>query len=104
MVLENHMKLCVIELDFPEKYFCFKNWENEPKMGQKYDFSGFIEKFGHRCLLNLFCNENLFCLVCSCANPIFGKNFVSDIWAKIFLAKKIARFFNQLYLQKKPIK
>ena len=40
MVLENHMKLCMTELDFPETIFCPKNWENGPK-------TGFFEKFGH---------------------------------------------------------
>ena len=29
------MKMCVTELDFPEKLFDPKHWENGPKMGQK---------------------------------------------------------------------
>ena len=46
MVLEIHMKLCVTEPDFPEKFFfCPKNWENGPKMGQKQGFFEFIENF-----------------------------------------------------------
>ena len=36
MVLEIHMKLCVIGSDFPGKVFFYpQNWENERKMGQK---------------------------------------------------------------------
>ena len=38
MVLETHMKLCVTELDFLEKFFWPKCWENGPKMGQKQGF------------------------------------------------------------------
>ena len=34
----------------------------------------------------------------------FGKNLVSEIWAKMLLANQITRFLNQLYLQKKRMK
>ena len=54
--------------------------------------------------MNLFCNENMQYLLCSCANPIFGKIFVPEIWTKIFSANQIAGFFNQPYLQNKPMK
>ena len=46
-MLETHMKLCVTEPDFPEKFFCPKNCENGTKMGQKQDFFEYIEKFCH---------------------------------------------------------
>ena len=38
MVLETDVKLCMTELDFPEKIFYSKNWENGPKMSQKHGF------------------------------------------------------------------
>ena len=49
-------------------------------------------------------NENLFYLLCSCANAIFGKIFVPEIYAKMFSANQIAGHFNQPYLQKKSVK
>ena len=49
-------------------------------------------------------NENLYYLLCSCTNPIYGKIFVPEIWAKMFLANQIAGFFNQPYLQNKSMK
>ena len=100
MVLENHMKLCMAELDFPEKKFL------PPKLG-KWTKSGlfkFIEKFCHYFLLNLFCNQNFYHLLCSSTNPIFGKIFVTEIWAKMLSANQIAKFFNQPYHQNKSIK
>ena len=51
--------------------------------------------------MNLFCNENLYYLLCSCTNPIFGKLFVPEIWDKMFSANQIAGFFNQPYFQNK---
>ena len=35
---------------------------------------------------------------------MFGKIFVLEIWAKMFSANQIARFFNQPYLQSKSMK
>ena len=52
----------------------------------------------------MFYNKNIYCLLCSCANPIFGKSLVLEIWAKMFSANQIAGFFNQLYLQSKSVK
>ena len=43
MVLETQMKLCVTEPDFPGKFFCPENWENQPKMGQKQGFLNLLE-------------------------------------------------------------
>ena len=48
-------------------------------------------------------NENLY-LLCSCTNPIFGKIFVTEIWAKMISANQIAGFFNQPYLHNKSMK
>ena len=42
-MLETHMKLCMTEVDFPEKKFCPKNWGNEPKIGQKQGFKNLLE-------------------------------------------------------------
>ena len=44
MVLETRMKLCMTEPDFPEKYFCPKNYENGPKMDQEQGFLNFLKK------------------------------------------------------------
>ena len=48
--------------------------------------------------LNMVYNESLCYLLYSCTNPIFGKNLVPGIWAKMLLANQIAGFLNQLYL------
>ena len=42
-MLETHMKLCMTELDFPGKFFCPKNGENGPKMGQNQSFLNLSE-------------------------------------------------------------
>ena len=104
MVVESHVKLCLTEPDIPGKIFCPQNWENGLKMGQKQGFFQFIGKFSHYFLLNFICNENLYYLLCSCTNPIFGKILVHEIWTKIFSANQIAGFFNQPYLQNKSMK
>ena len=98
MVLEIHMKLYVTA-GFSGNFFCPQNWE---KWARNRVFE-FIKKFGHYFLLNLFYNENLY-LLCSWTNPIFGKVFVPEIWAKIFSANLIPKFFNHLYLQNKSMK
>ena len=59
------MKLCVTEPDFLEK--------------QSFLYSIRVFWF----LLTLFFNGNWYDLFCSCANPVFGENSVSDIWAKL---------------------
>ena len=48
-----------------------KRNKNEPKTG----FFELIQRFGYYFLLNLFYNENLNNLLCSCTNPIFEKIF-----------------------------
>ena len=94
----------VTEPEFSEKNFLpqkLGKWiKNEPKTG----FFSFTEKLGHYFLLNLFYNENLYYLLCSCTNPIFGKTFVPEIWAKMRSVNQIARFFNHPYLQNKLMK
>ena len=104
MVLESHVKLWVKEPDFPGKIFLpskFGKWtQNGPKTG----FLEFIGKFHHFILLNLVYNENLYYLLCSCTNLKLRKNFIYDIWAKMFSANQITGFFNQPYLQNKSMK
>ena len=85
---------CVTARFSGEKKFCLKKCENAPKMGQKWVLFKFIEKF----LLNFYYNENLYCLLYSCTNLIFGKFFFWDI-GKMFSANQLAGFFNQSYLQ-----
>ena len=104
MALEIPMKLRVTELDFPEKNFLPQNLEKWTKNKPKTGFFEFIDQFCHWFLLNLFCDENLCYLLCSCTSSIFGKILVSEIWAKMFSANQIAGFFNQPYLQNKSMK
>ena len=79
----------------------FEKWtKSEPKTG----FFEFFEKFDHKFLLNLSYNENLYYLLCSCINPIFGEIFIPEIRANIFSANQIVRFLNQPYLQSKSSK
>ena len=74
--------------------------QNGPKTG----FFRFIGTSGHYFILNLIHNEELYYLLRSCTNSIFGKIFVPEIWAKMFSANQIAEFFNQPYLQNKSMK
>ena len=95
-MLETHMKLCVTESDFLEKKFLPKNLGKWTKNGPKTGFFESTERFGHSFLLNLCYSENLYYLLCSCTNPIFGKIFVPEIWAKMFSANQTAGFFNHI--------
>ena len=64
----------------------------------------FKEKSGHSFSLNLF-HKFFFCyLMCSCTNPIFGKNIFPEIQAKMLSANQIAGFLNQVFLQNKLMK
>ena len=68
-------QLCVTEPDFLEKnYFPKKIVE----MDQKKNFSEFEKKFSHSFSMNLFHKENLYYLLGSCTNTIFGKNLVPE--------------------------
>ena len=82
MVLKVHMKLCVTELDFWEKNFFAPKLRKRVKMGQKHGFFNLLENLVINFLLNLIYNRNLYYLLCSCTNPIFGKVFVPEIWPK----------------------
>ena len=53
---------------------------------------------------DLFYNENLYYLLCSCTNPTFGKNLVPEIYAKVLSVNHIVRFLNNLFLQNKSVK
>ena len=87
MALETHMKLCVTAEFSRNFFFCAKKWGNGPKMDQ-----------------NLVYNETLCYLLFSCTNLTFWKILVHEIWAKMFSANEIGRFFNQSYLQNKSMK
>ena len=67
-------------------------------MGQKQNFE-FTEKIDRQFLLNLFYNENLYYLLCSCTSLVFGQNLVPWLRTKMFSANQIAGVFNQPYLQ-----
>ena len=62
--------LCVTEQEFLEKkhFLLQKLWK-----WAKNRVFWFKEKFSHIFSLNLFYNENLYYLLCSCKNPILGK-------------------------------
>ena len=60
MILETHMKLCVTELDFLAKFFFAQKFGKIDPKWAKNGFFGFIERFGHYFLLNLFYDENLY--------------------------------------------
>ena len=68
---------------------------------EKKTYLNLLDRFGQKFLLNLFYNKNLCYLLYSFTNPIFGKIFVPEIWAKMLSANQIAGFFNQPYLQNK---
>ena len=48
--------------------------------------------------------KDLYYLLCSCVNLVFGEIFVTEIWAKMFSGNQIAGFFNQSYLHNKSMK
>ena len=77
MVLETSMAFCVTKPDFLEKKNLLQKLSKWTKNVPKTGFFEFIEKFGQSFLLSLFCNEDLFYLLCSCTNPIFGKSYCS---------------------------
>ena len=52
----------------------------------------------------MFYNENVYYLLCSSTNAIFGKNLVLEIQAKMLSANQIAWFLNELFLQSKSSK
>ena len=54
--------------------------------------------------MNFFYNENLYHLLHSFKNRIFGKNIVPEIQAKMLSANQIAEYVNQLFLPNKLIK
>ena len=74
------------------------------KIGPKTGFFEFKEKFGHSFSPNLFYNEIFYYLLCSCTNPLFGKDLISEIYAKILSVSQIAEFLNELFLQSKSMK
>ena len=49
-MLKAHIELCVTEPDFLGKVFCAKNWESEPKMGQKQSFLNVLKN----CVINFY--------------------------------------------------
>ena len=65
MILETLIKLWVTESDFLEKLFCPKIWIMEQKQAKNKTFK-FKEKTGYYFSLNLFYNENIYYLLCSC--------------------------------------
>ena len=81
-----------------------QNWENGSKMGQKHGSIYWKSWSLIFAIINLISDVNLYCFLCSCTNPIFGKIFIPEIWAKMFSVNQISGFFNQPYLQKKSIK
>ena len=88
---------------FQKNLFALKIGEIDPKWVKKLFFLIYW-KMWLFILMNKIQNENLDYLLCSSANLIFGKIFVCEIWAKMFLANQIARFLKQPFLQSKSVK
>ena len=62
--------------DFWKKYFCTKNGENGPKMGQNYCFFEFIEKFRHCFFFGIWSIRKV-CNICSILAQI---PYLGKIW------------------------
>ena len=92
MVLETHMKLCEIYLDFPENCILIAKLGKWTKNRPKTRFFEFIKKFGNWFRLNLFYNENLYYLLCSYTNPIFGKKFFLRYGPKCYQPIRLREF------------
>ena len=45
MMLETHMKLCMTELNFPEKNFSLRNWNNGQKWAKNRVFLNILKNF-----------------------------------------------------------
>ena len=72
-------------------------------MGQKQGFFNLL-KIWSLIFTEFVYNEDLCYLLCSCTNPIFWKDLVPEILAKMLSASQIAGFLNQLFLQNKLMK
>ena len=92
MMQETQMKLCMTEPDFPEIFFCPKNWENRPKMHQKQGFLNLLKKLG----INFYwiCSLMKICIICCVLAqiPYLGKFLFLGYGPKY---SQIAGFFNQ---------
>ena len=66
MVLETQMTLRVTEPDFFRRSSLAQTLKKCVKIGPKIEFFEFILKISLLFLLNLFCNENLYYLLCFC--------------------------------------
>ena len=90
MVLETSMAFCVTKPDFLEK----------KKKGFLSLLKNLVSHFYWVCSV-----MKIYFICCVPAQiPYLGKFIVPEIWAKIFSANQIARFFNQPYLQNKSMK
>ena len=89
MMLGTYIKLCVTKPGF---------W-NKGKMGTKYSFLELLKNVVINFFWILFYNESLYYLQYSCTNPIFGKNQVPEIFARM-----LSGFLNQQYNQNKFMK
>ena len=79
-----------------------KKWaKNRPKVGL-FEFKE--KKVSYQFFLNLFYNENLHYLLCSCTNRLFRKNVIPETKAKMLSAIQIARFLNQAFVQSKSMR
>ena len=52
----------------------------------------------------MFYDKDLYYLLYSCTNSIFGGDMVLEIWVEMLLTNQIAGFLNQIDLQNKVIK
>ena len=70
LVARNLYEVVLDTARFSGKNFCLQYWENGRKMGQKQGFLNLLKNVVINFVLNLFYNENLYYLLCSCTNLI----------------------------------
>ena len=92
MVLETHMKLCEIYLDFPEIVFWSQNWENGLKIGPKQGFLNLLRKLVID--LGWICSIMKICIICCVPIqiPYLGKKFFLRYGPKCYQPIRLREF------------
>ena len=83
MVLGAHVVLCMAVFDFLKIILWHQKWGKLAKNVPNIGFSGnLVDNF----FLKMVYNSILYYLLSFCTNPIFGKNLVLGVSAKMLLA------------------
>ena len=109
--MKRSVKLCLRGLGGYYSRYQGRNGDHFPKMGkigqkksQKNGFLNLVENWS-LIFLNLFYNESLYYLLCSCAYSIYlGKICFLRYGPKCSQPVRLQEFLNQLYLQNKVMK